>query len=325
MSIYRYTDGRVANTGLFVYLLLGLGLALAGLLQTETTINILATLLLAHILVLCAYLAHECMHNTIFRRPEHNRQLGRALCWLLGATYLPYEELRNKHMRHHSERADIVAVDLRSWLQRRKSVRQPVALLQWLYIPALEIVSHLLDVVAAFMLPQRARYRTHSVVALCSRLLFFLLLGWLHWPLLVGYVLAWCICIAVLGFMDAYQHDYEIYTSLEQSRLQGRRDRHYEETHTYTNLLSERWPLLNLLVLNFCYHNVHHWKSGEPWHRLPRLHRQRYPQSCPQVVPLDQQLQRFHHYRLDRAYPLGPGSVDAGTQGAAGVSFLVGV
>ena len=42
------------------------------------------------------------------------------------------------------------------------------------------------------------------------------------------------------------------------------RDRDYEEHNTYSNLLSQRFPVFNLLVLNFCYHNVHHHKpSGQ--------------------------------------------------------------
>ena len=58
---------------------------------------------------------------------------------------------------------------------------------------------------------------------------------------------------------------------VDEARARGKAvaDRQYEEDNTYSNLLSTRYPWLNLLVLNFCYHNVHHNKPSEPWYRLP--------------------------------------------------------
>jgi fatty acid desaturase len=121
--------------------------------------------------------------------------------------------------------------------------------------------------------------------------------------------------------MDAFQHSYDIHYRLLGPQLKPARDRLYEEEHTYTNLLSTKYPLANLLVLNFSYHNVHHQKPNEPWYRLPQLHRKLYADGCAQIVPLSQQLAHFHRYRIDRIHHADSAKVT----GADGVSFLVGI
>mgnify|MGYP000449935132 CR=1 FL=1 len=46
----------------------------------HTTSRLLAaTLLLAHAMVIAAYLIHECAHNLVFSRARHNAALGRAM------------------------------------------------------------------------------------------------------------------------------------------------------------------------------------------------------------------------------------------------------
>ena len=56
--------------------------------------------------------------------------------------------------------------------------------------------------------------------------------------------------------MDAFQHIYQVRINLDEEKVYPEFDRDYEEAHTWSNLLSEKHPWLNLLVLNFCYHNV---------------------------------------------------------------------
>ncbi len=56
----------------------------------------------------------------------------------------------------------------------------------------------------------------------------------------------------------------------------GTRDAKYEEENTFSDLISLRFPLLNALVLNFGYHNVHHRSPMTPWYKLPALHAKTY-------------------------------------------------
>ena len=142
--------------------------------------------------------------------------------------------------------------------------------------------------------------------------------------ILPAYLAAYLLFMWVLGFMDAFQHSYEVRYALDGEKIPVEFDREYEEGHTFSNLISGRFHWINLLVLNFCYHNVHHNRSGEPWYRLPHLHEERYAGTGVQEIALPDQLARYQRYRVGRVMQdleleSGPGI------GAAGVSFLVGV
>jgi fatty acid desaturase len=71
---------------------------------------------------------------------------------------------------------------------------------------------------------------------------------------------------------------------LDAAAADPRRDLRYEYENTYSNLIAERWGWMNLLVLNFPYHNAHHVRPGAPWYRLPRLHRSLYGENDRQVI-----------------------------------------
>lgn len=319
MLWFKHPDGLKPNLLLFAYLLLAYPAALLGM--STPALFIPSLLLLAGALVLSAYLLHECLHNNIFTEQLNNDRLGVVLTWLVGAVYSPYAVLREKHYRHHIERADILATDYREVLARKPLLDRVVRWAAFLHIPSVELLLQWLDVLAPFYLPQRKHLRTRSLCVLGIRIA---LLGTLFYlsPLAgVGYLAAYLLFVWALGFMDAFQHTYDIHYRLTEPRQQPEEDREYEEGNTYTNLLSSRAPWLNLLVLNFCYHNAHHQKPSEPWHRLPALHKRKYPDGCVQYIPLSVQLAYFHRHRLER---IDHASSDRLT-GVDGVSFLVGV
>jgi fatty acid desaturase len=149
----------------------------------------------------------------------------------------------------------------------------------------------------------------------------------------VLYALAYVIFLNVLRFMDAFQHTYEVFASrsLEAAPADPRRDLRYEYENTYSNLIAERWSWLNLLVLNFPYHNAHHVRPSMPWHRLPALHRSLYGDKDPQVIACRHLIASYHRHRVARILANGYGSVSAtgnragGFLGAVGVSFLTAV
>jgi fatty acid desaturase len=93
-------------------------------------------------------------------------------------------------------------------------------------------------------------------------------------------------------------------------------------------LVSARFPWLNLLILNFGYHNAHHQRASVPWYRLPGYHRSLYGDRTPAVMPLSELLRSWHRNRVRRVssddYGVprqGAGRAD-GFVGAHGVSFL---
>ncbi len=319
MLWFKRPDGLRPNLFLFVFLLLGYPTALYGLSMPIWFLPSL--LLLTGAMVLSAYLLHECLHNNIFAQQVNNDRLGRLMAWLVGAVYSPYEVLREKHYRHHIERADILAVDYRAILAHHPLLDRLVRWAAYLHIPSVEILLQWLDVLAPFYLPQRRHLKTRTMYRLAVRLGLLCVL-FLASPLAAaGYLAAYLLFLWVLGFMDAFQHTYAIHYRLGAPQQKPEKDRTYEEENTYTNLLSARFPSLNLLVLNFCYHNVHHRKPSEPWYRLPSLHRELYADGCVQCIPLSTQLAHFHRHRVDRILH----SDSERLTGVDGVSFLVGI
>ncbi len=321
MQLFRYGDGTVPNIAALLYVFAGYPLSIIGLAQHSVIVFVLSLLLLAHTLIIAAYLLHECMHQTLFKHSRHNEWLGLVLAWICGACYSDYRLLKNKHLRHHANRIDSLSIDVQALLKTNPALYKLVALLEWCYIPAIELLTRILSILAPFILPGRKQQRPRLLFILLFRCLFFTALAAWNWKILAGYAVAYLLCLRVLGFMDAFQHQYEVRIDLDEEKNAPAFNREYEESHTWSNLLSDRYHWLNLLVLNFCYHNVHHYRPGEPWYRLPRLHAERYPEIQPNLS-LRQQLDDFHRYRLHR---LGTVDHQETNIGAAGVSFLAGV
>lgn len=330
---FKYRDGFWPNVLALLYAFGGYGLGLFLILQPSLWLNIPGVVLLGHAMIIASYLVHECAHNTIFARNEDNARLGKILNWLTGACYGSYEVIRRKHFRHHVDRADVVAFDFREHFRQRPWAARLMKAMEWGYIPAQDIYMHLLVLCVPFTLESRRNDRARIIITLLIRVPLFSALAW-HAPrVLILYPLAWMLCATVLRFMDAFQHTYDLLPTLEQARGSGMKahyDADYEHRNTFTNVHSLQHPFLNLLTLNFGYHNVHHDKPAAPWHQLPVLHQQRYGQDSTQVLPLKNQLIAFHRYRTQRLLNTDGGDTpvlhDKGLSfvGVDGVSFLTG-
>lgn len=276
-------------------------------------LNALGVLACAHGMIIAAYLIHDCAHNALFNKVEHNSVLGKILNWITGACYGRYEDLRYKHMRHHIVNADPVSFDYRGLLKRKPWMERLVFALEWAYIPAVEILMHAMLVFAPFYFPKKHHQRKRVFVVCVVRGALFLALLWWSPRAVLLYVAAYLLMLTVLRFMDAFQHNYEITLNLEDSKavFPHKGDAVYEQKNTYSNLISRRWPWLNLLVLNFCYHNAHHEKPTVAWHKLPALHRQLYAgQNETQTIVFIEQLRSFHRNRLARIHSDDYGAVE---------------
>jgi fatty acid desaturase len=327
-KLFRQADALLPNAAAFAYVLAGYGLGLAALLAESAWLNAVGVLLLAHALVIAAYLIHECAHNTLFTDPHHNARLGSALMWLTGACYGRYEDLRHKHFRHHVDRADVVAFDFRPLLPRYRWLLWLMQRLEWCYIPAVDLMMHSLVIVLPFRLAGRRDRRVRVLTVLAIRVALFALLAWVSLKALLLYALAYLLFLHVMRFMDVHQHTYEVWETLERPRgaQDDRFDRDYEHHNTYSNLISWRHPWLNLLVLNFGYHNAHHVRPTTPWYRLPRLHAELFGDDRAQLLPFARLLRSYHRYRVARVLNGDPPGMDVGDGrdfvGVVGVSFL---
>jgi fatty acid desaturase len=315
------------------YTLGGWGLGVWLLTRPEILPNVVGVLLTAHTLICSGYMIHECAHQTVFARIVSNDRLGILMSWLNGACLADYQRLKMKHLRHHTDRLDVVTFDYRAVLKRAPVwVRRSVLGLEWAYIPFVELLMRAMIVVAPFRHGTvRARVRTVSL--LMVRVVFWCALALVSVKALLLYAIAYLIFVHVLRFMDAFQHTYEVFPSqsLTAAPPDPRRTRRYEYENTYSNLVAIRWPWLNLLVLNFPYHNAHHTKTGVSWYELPALHRELYGTHDPQVIPCRDLIVNYHRHRVARVLAEDYGSVGGGEDrangflGAVGVSFLTAV
>ena len=151
-QVFRYADGKLANSLAMAYALggylLGFGLLFAG----NGWLNALGTLLLAHAMVVAAYLIHEFAHGTIFANPKANERAGELCSWLCGSCYAGFQDLRRKHMRHHVDRADVITFDTKAFLNNGPAwLRRLVLALEWAYIPAVELIMHFYVIALPFI------------------------------------------------------------------------------------------------------------------------------------------------------------------------------
>jgi fatty acid desaturase len=337
-SVYRYADGRLPNTLVLAYTLGGYVASLALLVAGSPLTLLLGGVWLAHVLITSAYLLHEFAHQSIFRSPVLNQRLGVLMSWLNGSCYARFADLRHKHMRHHVDRADVLTFDTKRFLLDGPVwLRRVVLALEWAYVPAVELIMHGYVIVQPFIVPTRRDRRARVLGVLAVRGAGFALLGWASPWALLAYTLAWFAMLTVLRFTDAYQHTYDGFAVLEAGGAipdDKLRDRDYEQHNTYSNLVSVAHPWLNLLLLNFSYHNAHHERPIEPWYRLPALHAKLFltsPGEHAETLPMRLCLKSFHQHRLTRVlsedygvYGRGPARAD-GFYGAVGVSFLTAV
>ncbi|HUN73275.1 MAG TPA: fatty acid desaturase [Steroidobacteraceae bacterium] len=312
------------------YTVLGWPLGVWMLTRPELLLNAAGVLLTAHTLVYSGYLLHDCAHHAVFATAAANDRLGILMSWMNGACLATYQRLKRKHLRHHADRLDVVTFDYRAALRASpRWVRGGVLALEWAYIPAVELIMRGMIIAVPFS-SGAATERTRMVLLLGLRIALFVALAMVSIKAVALYALAYVLFLTVLRFMDAFQHTYEVYVSrsLESAPADPRRDRRYEYLNTYSNLVSERWWLLNLLVLNFPYHNAHHVRPGEPWYRLPALHRSLYRPADQQVITCRELFASFHRHRVARVLADDYGEVAqsgeraSGFLGAVGVSFL---
>lgn len=325
VGLFREPEGVLPNSIAIGVVFGGYVVAISLMVQHSLALAAVAAVLLASILTVAAYLIHECAHGTVLRKPEHNESLGVLLGWLVGACYAPFAALREKHFIHHAERIDSVSVDYRIFLQRSPLLRKLVLTLENIGIPAVDLVMHSAVIASPFFLPDCRPRRARVMVVLAMRVAFFVWLGWNWPPALLAYAIGYLLFLHVMRFMDAYQHTYPLMVVHNRRDLDARArpPREFEEKHTYSNPA----PLLNLITLNFGYHNAHHVKPTAPWYRLPALHAEIYGSMKANTLPFLPLLRNYWRNRIAIVITEDNATedrvVDANQfPGALGVSFL---
>ena len=322
------TDAR-AHGMVLSYVFLGWLGSFALMASRSVAFDILGTLLCAHTMLLAAYLLHEAAHQTLFISRRANQWVGEAVNCIASSGCASFERIRHLHVRHHVDRADLVCFDFKDLMCRRPLLRRTLQVFEWAYIPAVEILMHLQVLVRPIFVRSQRIHLPRVLFMLAARVaLLVLLASWsLRATLLYG--LAVALELHLLNFFDGFHHTFEqfVVRPEEPVSMLGR-NRVYEQQNTYSNLVSVRYPWLNVLILNFGYHNAHHQRPSLPWWRLPALHRELYEERSLAVMPVRELLTTWHHNRVRRVLAEDYGAVGAGPDraasfvGAHGVSFL---
>lgn len=331
VTLMKETDGALPNLLAIAYATLGHATGLWLLTRPAPLLFAAGVVLTLHTMVIAAYLIHDLAHTNIFRSPDHNRLVGELMAWICGAAYASHARIRHMHLRHHRDRADITRFNYKTFLRRLPTpLLRLVQALEWAYIPAVELIMQFQILVRPFTRAEEAPRRARVLAVAASRLALFIGLSLVSPAAPVGFALAFLGFLTVMNFFDAFHHTFDqVFVDDDEERvsMEGK-DREYEQINTFSNVVSTRWPWLNLLTLNFGYHNAHHQRAGRPWYRLPALHAELYGDTSRQLLPLRDLLRTFHRNRLrrilDDEYGVlrdGPGRADDFI-GAHGVSFL---
>jgi fatty acid desaturase len=328
-GLFRDREAALANTLVLAWTCAGWLGSFVLMNAHAGILNIAGALLCAHTMVLAAYLVHEAAHQTLFTAHRANAAAGEAMNFIAGSAYASFERIRHMHIRHHLDRADLTCFDFKGLMRRRPGVRSTLQVLEWAYVPATEVLMHWQVIARPFFVASQRRHLPRVAAMLIVRCGLLALLGFWSLKALLFYVLATALQLHALNFFDAFHHSFEQYfVAADEPVPMAGRDREYEHAHTYSNLISLKHPWLNLLTLNFGYHNAHHHRASLPWYRLPALHRDLYGEPSDAVLPLSQLLHTWHRNRVRRViaedYGVpspGPGGAD-NFVGAHGVSFL---
>jgi fatty acid desaturase len=328
--LFRDREAAIVNTLVLAWTCGGWLASFALMGARSVTLNIVAVVLCVHTMVLAAYLIHEAAHQTLFAPARANRIAGETMSFIAGSVYASFERIRHMHIRHHVDRADLTCFDFKALMRRRPGVRRTLQLLEWAYVPATEALMHLQVIWRPLFVSAQRRHLPRAAAMLVLRGLLLALLGFWSLRALLLYVLATALFLHVLNFFDAFHHTFEQYfVAADEPVSMAGHDRRYELDNTYSNLISSRFPWLNLLTLNFGYHNAHHRQASVPWYRLPKIHEDLYGRDAPAVLPLAELVRTWHHHRVRRVAcddygapgGAGPRRADAFI-GAHGVSFL---
>ena len=331
-KFYRHQRNIWLNTIALSYIIGGYILSLFLITTNIWWSNLLGVILLAHTLTWSAFFAHEFFHHNIFSNSWLNIAFGEIMLFLTGSCYQRFKDLARHHIAHHVHRADFSPFHPFSMSDFLHSLSQPVQkliiFLEWLCIPAVNLLFRWMIALAPFLSHNRQDERRRNGELLILRGSLFLLLAIYSPKGVILYFLSYVIFLNVIQFSECFQHTYSAF------HIEGKVPKYsqeYDEAHTYSLALPKYWSWLSLpIFLNNNYHNAHHRLMSCPWYLLPRLNDELYPKQYCQWIAVPKLLKNYFRYRVHRLFH-GQGNVEKTAQsldieqftGASGMSFML--
>ncbi len=262
-------------------------------------LNLIGILLLAESMVLAAFFVHEFAHGSIFQLGSWNRIAGKLCIWLTFHGFFSFTRIQQLHIAHHRNHADVIHFDFHAHLAQHSAQQKLLMRLEYCYIPAVELLIKWHSIRRLWQ-TQIGADRQLILAALAIYSCVFIGLLTLQPRALGGFLLAYMLLLHVLRFMDMHQHTYSAHILDAQGNIPVLpvHDKTYEQANTYSNVFAPAYTWLNLLTLNFGYHNAHHAKPFIPWCRLPQLHQSLTYEK--HELPMSSLLQNYHQFRVQR-------------------------
>jgi fatty acid desaturase len=322
----------VKNSLALLYTFLTYGLGIALLLLSSWEWNLVGVILVTHSLILSATFTHELIHGNIFKESRKlNAFWGQVMTHINGGCYATWDHLVSHHLNHHIHHGDFVGFDPKTHFQAMNPwLRGMYIVCEWAYLPLFEFELRWRVILAPFLEKDNHHLFRRNLGIMVYRTAAFALLGWYSPKTLILYAIAYISFVNLMHFVDAFHHTYE-YVIMGQPI--PKRDRTYEQKNTFSNFVSTRFPWLNLLFLNFGYHNAHHHNMSVPWHELPKLHQDVFGDASGGIMPLPDLAWNYHKFRLKRMFSgQGEASLESSSEstelaidnfiGGVAVSFL---
>jgi fatty acid desaturase len=249
-----------------------------------TSLSFIGVLLVAEAMILSWYLGHECAHLMAFQTRNANIILGEVLAWVTGGAFFPFKDYGRDHLRHHAEQIDLIGVDLQQRLQTYPTwMRSMVLGLEAIYVPAVFLLVKIESIQGEIHARGKRRIRALGVSAIYG--LIYGAVGTFSPVTLILYIVAVIVRIQCVRFVDAFQHTYDHIDSEQRVPPRGRE---YEQHNTFSFPVFRRLKFLNLLILNFGFHNAHHATPNCPWYNLPKI-----DQVMQRAAKLDRQAKKY--------------------------------
>jgi len=321
-TIYIHRQKPLWNAAALLYTIGGYYGGVYLLCAENLGLNLLGLGLVVHTLVLSAYLAHEFMHGTIFTSMKTNHRWGVIMQWMHGTSYAKFQDLAQGHIDHHIKGVDLYSFDRITFIHALPApLKNLIAALEWLYFPALFLIRQAAGIAIIYRTGNwQAKIRVIAVLLL--RVAMFGALGLISLKALLLYCIAYIFAVHFILFLDCLQHSYELYSYDEAIPRKTLTD---EQANTFSTPLSLKYPWLNLLVLNFGYHNAHHAVMKCPWYNLPDLDAVIASQQSPYYIGLSEIWSNYHRFRIQRLFDACEGNTQLDAEGRLNLDQFYGI
>ena len=269
------------------------------LLYPNVWLNAVGTILVCHGLVYAAFLGHELFHGSVFKKRKLNELTAVVIRWITGMCYVPFHQAARGHIGHHlgiKPKAKGKSPAAVFWALP-KPIIVGVVILEWLYFPVVTFLYLWWRNLSPFWQGQPLPQKLRVLLLMLARGTMFTLLGLLSFKALSLYFFAYVAMITLARFSQTFDHTSS-YNEDSESQI---------SFTTFSPLISKKHPWLDLLVLNFSYHNAHHILMSCPWYHLPALDRHVFQGHEEHHLAWADLFRNYHRFRTTRLFsPSGP-------------------